>query len=86
MQVKVESISVRREDDPEFEGLFVYAVAVLRFQEDTGPVLLQELRSGGLGGVFDTSKSEPDFLAQIEKEQQGELGRMLEALGLAVPF
>lgn len=77
MKRHVESISIRREDDAEL-GLFIYAVAELHFTQ-SGAVLVQELRSGGLAEV----EGDEDHLEQVGKEQQDELVEMLGLLGLS---
>jgi hypothetical protein len=78
MQARVDSISIRQEEDAEL-GTFVYAVAVLHFQApDGGPILLQELRSGGVSGV------EGD-LAEVGAAERELLIQQLAALGLRDP-
>lgn len=79
MKVTVQSIDSRREDDAEL-GVFVYAVATLEFVAHEGaPILLQEIRSGGLGDMGDADAA---HLAEVEAEQRQELEAMLRGLGL----
>lgn len=78
---EVESITIRYEDDPELGG-FIYAVAQLNFRFAHDCTLIQELKSGGMGGVDLHDDAQK---ALIGEEERANLVGMLRGLGLSDP-